>query len=214
METLRPLADAVGATALTIPVAERISRAAPQGVLTPEHVATTVSRHMPTGAIVCEEAVTSSLPLPEATATAAAHEWLCLTGGALGQCVPSAIGAAIAAPDRKVICLVGDGSLAYTVQALWTAARENLDIVTIVYANRSYAVLENELNAIGVSEPSAATASTFMLDQPEMNFAMIARGFGVHSARTDDAAEFDRLFADAMQNRGPALIEAVLPARR
>jgi acetolactate synthase-1/2/3 large subunit len=214
METLRLLAEAVGATAKTIPVAERMTRPAPLGVLTPETVAATVSRHMPTGAIVCEEAVTSSLPLPEATATAAAHEWLCLTGGALGQCVPSAIGAAVAAPDRKVICLVGDGSLAYTVQALWTAARENLDIVTVVYANRAYAVLENELNAIGVTEPNAAVTSTFALDRPEMNFAMIAQGFGVRSARTDDAAEFDRLFADAMQKRGPVLIEAVLPRRR
>ena len=130
-------------------------------------------------------------------------------GGSIGQALPVAVGAAIAAPDRKVVCPSGDGGAAYTMQALWTMARENLDVTVIIYANRSYLILNIELGRVGaVAGPRAL--SMLDLHNPEMNWTQIARGFGVEASRAATTKEFADQYASAMKARGPRLIEALI----
>jgi acetolactate synthase-1/2/3 large subunit len=143
-------------------------------------------------------------------ARARPHTHLPLTGGSIGQGLPLAVGAAIAAPDRKVICPHGDGGAAYTVQALWTMAREKLDVTTVIYANRSYAILNIELQRVGASGAGAKAMSMLDLHDPEMNWAEIARGFGIEASRATNCEEFAAQYASAMQQRGPRLIEALI----
>ena len=125
--------------------------------------------------------------------------------------LPLATGAAIAAPDRKVICLEGDGSAMYTLQALWTQAREGTDVTTIILANRAYATLRMELANVGVAQPGATALSMLDLSQPELDWVTLAGGMGVEAARATSAEQFGHLLASAMRRRGPFLIEAVLP---
>ncbi len=163
----------------------------------------------PEGAIVVNEAATSGNPWLGISATAPAHDMLGLTGGAIGQGLPCAVGAAVACPDRPVIALQADGSGLYTVQALWTMAREALDITVIVCANRAYRILQVELHRSG-AEAGAAADRLMELDHPPIDWVSVGRGFGVASVSVDTAealvAELDRAFASP----GPHLIEAVL----
>ncbi len=147
---LAAVADAVDAPAdgATLQPAERPDR--PTGDLTPMAVAQAVGALLPEGAIVSDEGNTSGLFAPGLTAGAPRHDWLCLTGGAIGQGMPVATGAAVACPDRQVVSLEADGSALYTLQSLWTQAREGLDVMTIIYNNRSYAILNLELDRVGV----------------------------------------------------------------
>jgi acetolactate synthase-1/2/3 large subunit len=135
---------------------------------------------------------------------------MCLTGGALGQGAPVAIGAAIAAPDRKVVCLTGDGAFLYTPQSLWTIARENLDIVIIVAVNRSYEILKIELARMGEVNAGRASRTLLSLDDPAIDYRRLAQSFGVEARRADTVIAFDRLLAEAMTHRGPLLIEALI----
>ena len=169
-----------------------------------------MGRHLPEGAVVVDEAITSGLVLPAHTEHAAPHEWLDLTGGAIGQGLPLAVGAAIAAPDRKVLTLEGDGSAMYTIQALWTQARENLDIVTVIYNNRSYAILQMEMLRTGANAIGAKAMSTLSLDGPVIDFCRLARSFGVEAAKAETTEEFDDVLAAAMARPGPFLIEAMI----
>jgi acetolactate synthase-1/2/3 large subunit len=132
------------------------------------------------------------------------------TGGAIGQGLPVAVGAAIACPGRKVICLEGDGSAAYTMQSLWTMARENLDVTVVICANRSYAILNLELAQMGAADAGPRTKSLLDLHHPEMNWARIAEGLGVEASRATTSAEFVAMYAAAMKQRGPRLIEALI----
>ena len=182
----------------------------PRGALTAETVARSVGRCLPEGAVVVDEAVTSGLVLPAHTEHAAPHEWLDLTGGSIGQGPPLAVGAAIGAPDRKVLTLEGDGSAMYTIQALWTQARENLDIVTVVYNNRSYAILQMEMLRTGANAIGAKAMSTLSLENPVIDFCKIANALGVEAARAETAEGFDDALAAAMARPGPFLIEAML----
>ena len=169
-----------------------------------------IARFLPEGAIVSDEAATSGAGAALFTTNAPAHDHMSLMGGAIGQGVPVATGAAVAAPGRKVVALQGDGGGMYTLQALWTQAREKLDVTTVIFANRSYAILNIELARVGAGNPGPKTLSMLDLHNPELNWVSLANGMGVEASRATSNAEFAAQFEDAMQTRGPRLIEAVL----
>jgi acetolactate synthase-1/2/3 large subunit len=166
---------------------------------------------LPEGAIVVDEGATCGMEVFGRTRTALAHEWLVLTGGSIGWGLPAATGAAIAAPARKVVCLEGDGCAMYTIQALWTMAREQLDVTVVLFANRDYAILQLEYMRVGATGMGANARSMMHIGNPDIDFVSLARSMGVHATRASDAAEFAEQFADAMATRGPRLIETMMP---
>ncbi|KPF96734.1 decarboxylase [Rhodopseudomonas sp. AAP120] len=209
-QALKDLADALNApaepaarTALALPEL-------PKGKLNSLGVAQAIAHLTPDHAIYAEEANTSGLPLQMMLPRARPHTHLPLTGGSIGQGLPLAIGAALAAPDRKVICPHGDGGAAYTMQALWTMAREKLDVAVVIYANRSYAILNVELQRVGASGAGSNALAMLDLHNPEMNWTKIAEGLGVEASRATTAEEFAVQYASAMNQRGPRLIEALI----
>ena len=145
-----------------------------------------------------------------ATANAAPHDHLSLTGGSIGQGLPLATGAAVACPDRKVVCLHGDGGAMYTLQALWTQAREKLDVVNVIFANRSYAILNIELMRVGAENPGPKALSMLDLHNPELNWASLGQGMGVESTRVETVEDFVDAFSSAMKQKGPRLIEVMI----
>jgi len=157
-----------------------------------------------------DEAATSGAVWFALAGSAPRHTVLGLTGGAIGQGLPTAVGAAIACPQRKVIALQADGSGMYTAQALWTMARESLDVVVVLCANRAYRILQLEVARAGIAEPGPAARGLTELTNPTLDWCALARGMGVNAARATSADEFNRLFQNAMRERGPQLIEAVL----
>ena len=184
--------------------------ALPGGELTAEKAAAVIGALLPDGAIVSDEANTSGLWLPAATAGAPPHDWLTLTGGAIGQGLPVATGAAVACPDRSVLALDSDGSAMYTISALWTHAREQLDVTTVIFSNRRYAILDLELQRVGAAAGGSAARSLFDLSRPDLDFAALARGMGVPAARAADAGEFADELRRALAEPGPHLIEALV----
>ena len=178
------------------------------GDLTPEAVAAALGHLMPENAIVADESVTAGRGFMPFTKGAAPHDWLALTGGSIGLGLPYATGAAIACPDRKVICTEGDGSGMYTLQALWTQAREGCDVVNIIFANRSYAILRHELTNVGALNPGRKAIDMLSLDRPELDWVALAKGMGVQGVRVDTAEGFNDAFACALAEPGPHLIEA------
>ena len=182
----------------------------PTGRLTPDAVATAVAALMPDNAIICDESVTSGRQLFRFIGAAAPHDYLQLTGGAIGSGLPMAAGAAIACPDRKVMSLQADGSAMYTLQALWTMARENLDVLTIIFSNRSYAILRGELRQVGAGEPGRNAQRMLDLDNPALDWTALARGSGVEAARATDCETLVAHMKAALSRRGPFLIEAVI----
>ena len=184
---------------------------APAGALTPQTVGLSVARHLPEGAIVCDDSVTSGGGVAVPTLTAAPHEVLALTGGAIGIGLPLAVGAAVAAPDRKVVSLNGDGAAMYTLQALWTLAREALDVTVVVFANNSYRILNIEMNRTGAGQAGPRAARLLGLGDRVIGGVALSTGMGVPAVRCETAEAFDRAFADAMAERGPRLIEAAIP---
>ncbi len=174
-------------------------------------VATALGALLPEEAIVSDEGNTSGLFMAGATEGCPPHDWLTLTGGSIGQGLPVATGAALAAPDRPVICLQADGSAMYTLQALWTQAREQLDVTTILLNNRSYAILNLELSRVGAEDPGPTALSMLDLSTPPIDFVALAQGMGVSAAKATDVADFARLFTEALAEPGPHLIEVELP---
>ena len=144
------------------------------------------------------------------TNNAAPHDWLTLTGGAIGQGLPLAVGASVACPDRKVLALEADGSAMYTVQSLWTMVRENLDVTVLILNNGSYAILNIELARVGVERPGPTALSLLDLTNPAIQWTDIARGMGMASQRVETVAELDTAMASAMSEYGPRLIEVML----
>ncbi len=183
----------------------------PRGPLTAPKVCKAVGHLLPEGAILIDEAITSGLMLGVMTQGAPRHDLLTLTGGAIGQGLPNAVGAAIACPTRPVIALIGDGTAMYTVQALWSMARENLHVVGIIFNNASYSVLNIELERVGAQEGGAKAQSQFDLAGPTLNFAQIAQGMGVHAVRASTAEDFSDALQYALATPGPHLIEALVP---
>jgi acetolactate synthase-1/2/3 large subunit len=203
------LADAVG-TAPTARLASRHRPDLPRGKLTPDAIAVALAGAMPEGAIVSDESVTSGRDFFRSTYGAAPHDFLQLTGGAIGDGIPMATGAAVACPGRKVIGLQADGSGMYTVQGLWTQARERLDVLTIVFANRRYQILHGELLNVGAGPAGENARRMLDLDNPALDWVQLANAMGVEAARADTAEGFDDLLRAAMSRKGPFLIEAVI----
>lgn len=211
---LEALCDALGARRATPVLEPRTETTLPSGELTPASVAQAVAALLPEGAIVVDESVTGGAALVPATRGAAPHDWLLLTGGAIGQGLPAATGAAIACPGRKVLCFEGDGSAMYTIQSLWTQAREGLDIVNVVFANRRYAILQIELARVGALAPGQTPGSRAQdmleIGRPDLDFVALARGHGVPATRATSADDFAKQLAGALASPGPHLIEAVV----
>ena len=208
---LEQLVAALGADAAQ-PVLQAATRPdRPTGELTAARACQAVGHLLPEGAIVVDEAITSGQKLGAMTAGAPRHDLLTLTGGAIGQGLPSAVGAAIACPDRPVIALVGDGSAMYTVQALWTMAREQLHVISIIFNNAAYSVLNIELERVGAGEPGPRSRAQLDLGGPQLDFARLAQGMGVHAVRADTAEAFCTALEYALATPGPHLIEALVP---
>jgi acetolactate synthase-1/2/3 large subunit len=207
---LEALADALGAPA-DVARAEASRPAAPTGALTAQTMAEALGHLLPEGAIVADEGNTAGLFVSGATAGCPAHDWLTLTGGSIGLGLPLAAGAAVAAPDRKVVCLQADGSAMYTLQALWTMAREDLDVTTILLNNRSYAILNLELARVGATDPGPTALSMLDLSNPDMDFTALAQGMGVTAERATTAEGFTAALERALAHPGPSLVEAILP---
>jgi acetolactate synthase I/II/III large subunit len=182
---LEALADVVKAPRQPSHVGVATRPDLPNGPLNPLTAGQVIAHYLPNGAIISDE-------------------------GAIGQGIPVATGAAVACPNRKVVCLHGDGGAMYTLQALWTQAREALDVTTVIFANRSYAILNIELARVGASEAGPKALSMLDLHNPELDWTKLASGMGVEASRVTSVEEFARHFASAMNDRGPRLIEVVL----
>lgn len=207
---LESLVEALGAQHAIARLNERAALDyAPDGALNAESIMRSVVKHLPENAIITEEA-SMAMAYSALAESAAPHDLLSLTGGAIGCLMPVSIGAAVACPERKVVNLQGDGSAMYTLQSLWTQARENTDIVTVIYANGGYKILANELKRVGARTDGAHAASMFDLENPSLDWVALAKGMGVEAVRVESAAQFDAAFAHAMKRRGPMLIEAVI----
>ncbi len=214
-QALTDLADRMAPTeiAALAPVSRPVL---PSGPLNVQTSADVIGALLPERAIVVDESNTSGVLLPHATAGAPAHDWLTLTGGAIGYGLPVSVGAAIAAPERPVLCLESDGSAMYTISALWTQARERLDVTTVVYANRAYDILRIELQRVGAQTGSAGPGpkaeSLLDLTRPTLDFVRIAEGMGVPARRVATAEELADALRWALHEPGPHLIEAIMPS--
>ncbi len=208
---LAALADALGASGRAPAAPDAPATPAPAaGALDPRNLGAVLAALQPEGAIVVDEGATSGLPHFLAAEAAPPHSYLSLTGGAIGQGLPCAAGAALACPGRKVIALQADGSALYTVQALWTLAREGLDVVVLLCANHRYRILQIELARAGIAEPGPAARELTQLAPPAIDWVALARSFGVPAAR---AATVEALSAElriAFAEPGPRLVEVAL----
>jgi acetolactate synthase-1/2/3 large subunit len=210
--SLAGLAELLGAAPTPTALLPAGVPAVPSGPLSSASMAAAVAATLPEGAVVVDESNTGGIHLPGATAGAPQHDWLTLTGGAIGYGLPAAIGAAIGRPDAKILCIESDGSAMYTLQSLWTMAREGLDITTLVLSNRSYAILNMELARVGATAEGSAAASMLDLSNPELDFVALATGMGVPAQRVTSAEDLAVALARSFAGEGPSLIEAVLPA--
>jgi acetolactate synthase I/II/III large subunit len=206
---LQALAEGVAADA--VPDLLEASRPElPSGALTPRTMAAVIGALLPEDAIVVDEALTSGVGLSELTSGAPRHDWLSLTGGAIGAGLPMALGAAVACPDRPVIGIQADGSAMYTISALWSYARERCDITTIICDNGSYAILEHELSRVGAQGNGERAAQLLDLGGPDLDFVALAAGMGVPATRATTAEELAEQLRKALAEPGPHLIAAML----
>jgi acetolactate synthase I/II/III large subunit len=210
-DALARLADRIGATAKDAPRLKPPPKSPPpRGALTAEKAAAIVAALLPEGAIVVDESVSNARFTGPALAAAAPHDLLQLTGGAIGIGPPMALGAAVACRDRKVVNLEADGSAMYTLQALWSQARAKAEVVTVIWANRAYAILKGELANVGAHNPGRKALDMISLDEPALDWVKLAGGMGVPARRAETAEAFVAAFHAALAERGPFLIEAVV----
>ena len=188
--------------------AERPPR--PNGEITLAGLATAVGALLPEHAIVVDEAMTSGRGMMAATMGAPPHDWLGNTGGSIGIALPLAVGAAVACPTRRVLCLTADGSSMYTLQALWSMAREGLNVTTVVFANRTYAVLQREFAGLGVGAPGPRAADLFDIGRPTLDWVHLAKGMGVPGSRVTTLDAFAKAMREGFEKIGPTLIEVPL----
>jgi acetolactate synthase-1/2/3 large subunit len=206
---LEMLAGELDATKAITPVATTLPDA-PRGELTGDAVSAILARQLPEGAIVCNEGSITGRRFYGFSEQAPPHDFLSITGGSIGIGIPLSVGAAIACPDRKVITLQSDGSGLYTLQGLWTEARENLDVLTVVLANRAYAILLAELKNLGVNEVGRNATRMMSLTDPAPDWVHLARGMGVDAASAQSCEEFSDILGSALKRRGPFLIECLI----
>jgi acetolactate synthase-1/2/3 large subunit len=205
---LASLAAELAAPSVKLPPAKHPEPAS--GPVTSVAVAQTLAALIPEDAVIVDESISFGLAFYPGTRDAAPHDWLQLTGGAIGGGIPLATGAAVGAPGRRVINLEGDGSALYTIQALWTQAREMLDVTTVILSNRKYAILELELANVA-ADPGRSALDLFDLQDPTLDWIRLAAGMGVESARAETLEEFADLLSASYQRKGPFLIELVIP---
>jgi acetolactate synthase-1/2/3 large subunit len=195
----------------TWPVVEPVRRPpVPSGDITILGLSAALGALLPENAIVVDESMTSGRGLMAATRGVPPHDWLGNTGGSIGIAMPLAVGAAIACPDRRVVCLTADGSAMYTVQALWTMAREGLDVTTVVFANRDYAVLKREFSYLGVDSPGRHALDMFEIGRPDLDWVFLAKGMGVPATRAASLDGFVDALREGFEAEGPTLIEVPL----
>jgi acetolactate synthase-1/2/3 large subunit len=209
--SLDALAEALGATDAQPELQPPFRPEPPTGELTAEAVCQAVGAVLPEGAIVSDEALTSGLTLAASTAGAPPHDLLAVTGGAIGQGLPVAVGAAVACPDRPVLAMQADGSSMYTIQSLWTMAREQLDVTVVIFNNRSYAILNMELARVGAQAAGPRAKAQLDLGEPDIGFVKLAEGLGLPASRVDTGEAFTDALERALAEPGPHLIEAVVP---
>ncbi len=207
--SLAALADQLSAktTAATQPL---LLPDLPNGAITPEAASAVLARNIPEQAVVVDEGITVGFPAYAQSARSAPHDWLFITGGGIGWAMPVAIGAAVAAPEKKILCIQGDGGAMYTIQALWTMARENLDVTTVIFSNRGYVILDIELQRHGLG-PAGVNAHRLMdMDEPRIDFVKLADAQGVDAHRVEDCGRFSEVLADCLQQPGPHFIEVMM----
>jgi len=209
LAALEALADAVGASG-DAPYETPPRPSAPSGALNPGSLAEAVGALLPEGAIISDESITSGIFVPAATAGAPPHDVLSITGASIGLGLPMATGAAVACPDRPVLALEADGSAMYTVQALWTHAREGLDVTTVILDNASYGILNIELGRVGASGDGARAHSMLELGRPPLDFVALSEGMGVPALRAETADELVEGLGRAFAEPGPHLVHALL----
>ena len=207
---LDALADAVGARQAEPQLQPRERTAAPRGPVTLPGIGGVIASLLPENVIVVDKSITSGRALLPLTRAAPPHDWLANPGGSIGMAMPVAVGAAIACPERKVLCLEGDGSGMYTLQALWTMAREGLKVTNLVFANRTYAILKNELAQVGAGNPGRRALDMLEIGRPDLDWVSLSRGMGVPAGRAETLDELARLVAAGLASGGPSLVELVL----
>jgi acetolactate synthase I/II/III large subunit len=206
-DALERLADRIGASK-SVPLLN--SRQRPdylKGAITPLKIGAILCNLLPDNAIVADESITTGRGFFKDTHGAAPHDWLSLTGGAIGEGLPLAVGAAVACPDRKVVALQADGAGMFSLQAIWTIAREQLDVTICIWANRAYAILKGELAAVGAETVGRNAQSMLFLSDPPLDWVKLAAGMGVEGVRVTTAESFADVFAVAVRRKGPFLIE-------
>lgn len=207
---LHALADALGAKATDVKPQQRAELVKPTGALTHASIAQAIAMAIPENAIVVDESITTGRGFFPPTAAAAPHDWLQNMGGSIGFSTPVATGAAVACPDRKVICMVGDGSAMYTLQSLWTQAREGLDVTTVVFANRTYQILKGEFAGVDAGEPGRKALDMLNIDNPALDWVSLAKGMGVQAQSVTTAEDFSNALTNSVREKGPRLIEVVM----
>jgi acetolactate synthase-1/2/3 large subunit len=207
---LAALAEALGAASGTEMVQKQDDLVRPRGELTADSVALALAATIPENAVVVDESITTGRRSFGLTAGAAPHDWLQNMGGSIGFGTPLATGAAIACPDRRVICLEGDGSGMYTLQSLWTQAREGLDVTNVVFANRRYQILLDEFANVGAGKPGPSAMSMLDIDRPALDWVALAKGHGVPGRRVETCEDLVSALDNANRTPGPSLIEVVL----
>ena len=210
--SLQALVEALGASGAAPKLQQPGRPGLPRGRLNAGKVCQAIGALLPPNAIISDEAQTSGVKLSVSTAGAPRHDLLTLTGGAIGQGLPVAVGAATACPERPVLALVGDGSALYTIQALWTAAREGLDVTTVIFNNRSYAILNIELARVGAQKIGPEALSQLDLSEPAIDFVSMAQALGVPARRVTRAEELIAALEAAFASPGPFLIDAIVPS--
>jgi acetolactate synthase I/II/III large subunit len=185
-------------------------RGAPSGAITLEGIALVIAALLPENAIVVDESMTSGRGILPAARGAAPHDVLANTGGSIGIALPMAVGAAVACPDRRVLCLSADGSGMYTLQALWTMARSGLNITTVVFANRVYSVLKREFSALGIGNPGPRALDLLEIGRPDLDWVSVGRGMGVPSRRVTSLEDFAAALKEGFRADGPSLVEIPL----
>jgi len=208
--SLEALATELGALNEKPAVAQAKRPERPTGKFTLDGLGQALGATLPEGAIVVDESVTTGRGFFPFSVGAPPHDWLNNMGGSIGFGAPCAVGAAVACPDRKVVAMIGDGSAMYTIQSLWTMARENLDVCVMIFSNRNYKILYSQLADVGAANPGPRAIDMLTLDRPTLQFTDLAKGMGVPAAKAHDLEELTKQLTYAMSQKGPYLIDVVM----